>query len=134
MSDRFFDQDTASAQPGVVWIDLVATLGTSGASASATIAYQYGIKSLSDNGSGVYTITFQDGYVACLNIIENIIQASYSASGAVYFTWTTDTSNTGTPVVTLTARTAAGAAVQPATGDIIKLSFRMKRTRGDGTA
>lgn len=125
--DRFTSQDSSDFQRGVVNIDLTMVLGTAGA-VPATFTIGDGILNVVSGGSGVYTVTFQDGYQACLNIIENIIQASYSASGAVYFTWTTDSSSSTTPTVVLTARTAAGAAVQPATGDKIYLTFRMKRT------
>ena len=116
-------------QKGVVWVDLDITLGTAGATTGVIPNFGDGILSIVSGGSGVYTVTFQDGYVGCLNIIENVIQATYSASGAVYMTWTTAyafASNAAT--VVLTARTAAGAAVQPATGDRLLLSFRMKRS------
>lgn len=126
--DGFTNQDTSSWQTNVVWCDLVMTLGTSGA-VPASFTFGDGILNVVSGGSGVYTVTFRDGYAACLNIIENIVQASYSASGAVYFTWTTDNVGTATSTVVLTARTAAGAAVQPATGDKVYLSFRLKRTR-----
>lgn len=125
--DRFTNQDSSDFQRGVVNIDLVMTLGTAGA-IPTSFTYGDGILKVVSGGSGVYTVTFQDGYQACLNIIQTIIQASYSASGAVYFTWTTDSSSSTTPTVVLTARTAAGAAVQPATGDVVHLTFRMKRT------
>lgn len=125
MSDRYFNQDGQDALSGVVNLDLDITLGTSGASSGVTPLIGKGILSVSDNGSGVFTITFQDGYVECLNVIENVIQASYSATGAVYMTWTTDAADANPCKVVLTARTAAGAAVQPATGDRLKLTFRM---------
>jgi hypothetical protein len=131
--DRFTHQDASDFQYGIVNIDLDVTLGTNGATTGATINYGDGILSIVLSGTGVYTVTFQDGYIECLNIIENIIQASYSASGAVYFTWTTEYAYSAGPpaaaTVVLTARTAAGAAVTPATGDRIKLTFRMKRSR-----
>lgn len=124
--DRYTSQDTSAFQTRVVWIDLDMTLGTNGATSGVVPKTSDGILSVVLSGTGVYTVTFQDGYVNCLNVVENIIQASYSASGAVYFTWTSDNSATTTPTVVLTARTAAGAAVTPATGDRLKLSFRMK--------
>lgn len=125
--DRFTNQDTASFQDNVVWIDLDITLGTSGATTGIVPAFGAGIKSIALSGTGIYTVTFQDGYRDCLNVIPGVIQATYSASGAVYMTWTSDNSATATPTVVLVARTAAGAAVTPATGDRLKLSFRMKR-------
>lgn len=127
MADRYFNQDGEDALAGTVNLDLDMTLGTNGATTGVTPAIGKGILSVALSGTGVYTVTFQDGYVECLNIIENIIQAAYSASGAVYFTWTTDSANANPCTVVLTARTAAGAAVTPATGDRLKLTFRMVR-------
>lgn len=125
MADRYFNQDGTNALSGVVTLDLDITLGTSGATTGVTPLIGKGISGISSSGSGVYVVTFQDGYVECLNVIENTIQATYSATGAVYMTWTTDAANASPCTVTLTARTAAGAAVQPATGDCLKLTFRM---------
>ena len=127
MADRYFNQDGEDAYAGVVNLDLDMTLGTNGATSGVVPALAKGILSVTLSGTGVYTVVFMDGYVECLNIIENIIQASYSASGAVYFTWTTDAANANPCQVVLTARTAAGAAVTPATGDRLKLTFRMLR-------
>jgi hypothetical protein len=124
--NRMLNQDTASFQRSVVWIDLDIVLGTAGATSGVIPKVGDGILSIVSGGSGVYTVNFQDGYTNCLGIVENVIQATYSASGAVYMTWTTDSSATTTPSVVLTCRTAAGAAVQPATGDRLKLNFRMK--------
>lgn len=126
--DRYVNQDGMDFQH-VVNVDLDITLGTAGATSGITPAVGDGILSIVSGGSGVYTVTFQDGYVGCLNIIENVIQASYSASGAVYMTWTTAyTFSGGVATVVLTTRTAAGAAVQPATGDRLLLTFRMRRS------
>lgn len=124
--DRYTSQDTSSFQTRVVWVDLDIVLGTSGATSGVVPKFSDGILSIVLGGTGVYTVTFQDGYVDCLNVVANVIQASYSASGACKMTWTSDNSATTTPTVVLTAMTAAGAAVTPATGDRLKLSFRMK--------
>jgi hypothetical protein len=130
--DRFTHQDGSDFQFGVVNVDLDITLGTNGATSGVTPTRGDGILSIVLSGTGVYTVTFQDGYVDCLSIVANVIQASYSASGAVYMTWTTDYAYAAGPpataTVVLTARTAAGAAVTPATGDKLKLTFRMKRS------
>jgi hypothetical protein len=127
--DRFTSQDSSDFQRGIVNIDLDIILGTNGATSGVTPLYGDGIKSIVFSGTGVYTVTFQDGYINCMNVIENVIQAAYSAAGAVYMTWTTDYAfSGGNATVVLTARTAAGAAVTPATGDQLKLTFRMKRS------
>lgn len=125
MGDRYFNQDGEDALSGVVNLDLDMTLGTGGVTTGVTPLIGKGITSCVGDGTGVFTVTFQDGYVECLNVIENVIQAAYSASGAVYMTWTTDSANASPCTVVLTARTAAGAKVQPATGDRLKLTFRM---------
>lgn len=130
--DRRTNQDGSDFQQGTVNVDLDVTLGTNGATTGATINRGDGILSIVLSGTGVYTVTFQDGYIDCLNIIERVIQASYSASGACSMGWTTAYAYSAGPpsaaTVVLTARTAAGAAVTPATGDRLKLTFRMKRS------
>jgi hypothetical protein len=127
--DRFTSQDSSDFQRGIVNIDLDIVLGTNGVTAGVTPLYGDGIKSIVFSGTGVYTVTFQDGYINCLQVTESVIQAAYSAAGAVYMTWTTDYAfAAGNATVVLTARTAAGAAVTPATGDQLKLTFRMKRS------
>lgn len=126
--NRMLNQDGADFQRSTVNIDLDVTLGTGGAATLASGAvynHSEGILSIVLSGTGVYTVTFQDGYVDCLNIIQNVIQASYSATGACGLTWTTAYSASASTVV-LTAMTAAGAAVTPASGDRLKLTFRMK--------
>ena len=126
--DRFTHQDGSDFQYGVVNVDLDVTLGTNGATTGATTNFGEGVLSIVLSGTGVYTVTFQDGYIVCLNVIQNVIQASYSSSGACYLTWTSGEANGTTPTVVLTAMTAAGAAVTAATGDRLKLTFRMKRS------
>lgn len=130
--DRFTHQDASDFQYGIVNVDLDIILGTNGATSGITPKIGDGILSIVLSGTGVYTVTFQDGYINCLSIVKDVIQASYSASGACYLKWTTDYAYAAGPpsaaTVVLTAVTAAGAAVTPATGDQLKLTFRMKRS------
>lgn len=125
--NRYTSQDSSDFQNNVVWVDLDIVLGAAGATAGVIPVFSDGILSIVSVGAGVYTVTFQDGYRDCLNVIPTIIQASFNAAAAYEVTWGADNTATATPTITLTTRTAAGAAFQPLTGDRLKLSFRMKR-------
>ncbi len=104
---------------------MVVTLSTSGAvPTSFTVAD--GIISLSSAGSGVYTATLGRGAPYLVSFTCDTLQASYSASGACYSNLTTDNVAAATPTVVFTTRTAAGAAVQPATGDKLFITIVTK--------
>jgi len=104
---------------------MVVTLTTSGAVPSSfTVAD--GLISLSSAGSGVYTVTLGRGAPTLLDLTVKTKQASYSASGACRGRLTTDNVAGATPTVTFTTETAAGAAVQPASGDILFITVVTK--------
>lgn len=123
--DRNVSQDGADFQDRTVHVDLVFTAGTSGAVPS-TFTYSAGIASVALT-STTYVVTLQDGYVAYLNGYGNVIQASYSASGATRAAISAQSVTGTTPTVTITCYTAAGAAVAMATGDQLSFTIRLKR-------
>jgi hypothetical protein len=103
------------------------TLGSSGAVPSdlGTSGVSAGVTAVSSAGSGVYNITLAGPYAEFIDFGQSIIQASYSASGACAAFVTAYSGSAGT--IQITTRTAAGAAVQPASGDIIRLKFTFQR-------
>lgn len=107
---------------------MVVTLGTSGAIPTTDPVYTVadGIISLSSAGSGVYTATLGRGAPTLVSFRCETKQASYSASGACSGRLTTDNVAASTPTVVFTTQTAAGAAVQPATGDKLYITIVTK--------
>lgn len=70
--------------------------------------------------TGLYDFVLDKPYLALLGWNFRVIQASYSASGACKGDVTIDNVATaGTPKVRVTFRTAAGAAVDLAAGDVV---------------
>jgi hypothetical protein len=122
--DRFLEQDGADFQTRTVGVDLKFTAGTSGA-VPASLTFSAGVKSVVKSGN-TYVVTFQDGYVGLLGVVGNVLQATYSASGAVIIQPVAVTDTTSPAVVTLQPYTAAGGAVALATGDILTCYFRFK--------
>lgn len=103
-----------------VTIRYCATLGASGAAPSVpTRADGFGV--LVSAGSGVYTLPLIRGGKELLEFHVECLQASYSVDGAVYGDVTTDNVAGATPTIVFTMRDADGVAVQPATGDKIKV-------------
>lgn len=114
-----YGQDRTSYQTGEVDVHMAFTCTTDGAvpTAASAITADAGISCVL-SGTGVYTFTTTQRYARFLGCkIRDVMQASYSASGACELKITAFDLSAGT--VTLTAVTAAGAAVTPAIGDKI---------------
>ena len=123
--------DVYSNTPGRNTIDIQYTCGTSG----AVPTFPSGLtKAVADIilvivllGTGVLTITFRDAWERLVNVNGQILQASYSASGACGIKITTNNVETaGTQTLILTFVTAAGAAVNPASGDVVYLTITLQ--------
>jgi hypothetical protein len=95
---------------------------------SPTVTNYDEVVSVAYSGTGVFLITFSQAYNGVRHIGTSVLQASYSASGAVYLDETAESATNGT--VTLTARTAAGAAVAPASTDIIRVVVQVGIVKG----
>lgn len=105
-----------------------ATLYTNGAApVAAGLLRNDGFGVLSSAGSGVYTIPLLRGAPELLEFSGHCLQASYSVDGACYADLTTDNVAGATPSITFTMRDADGVAVQPATGDKIRLKCVIRR-------
>lgn len=119
--------DRTSHESGVVDTFLQWTSGASGAVPS-TLTRSMGVKSVVHGATGVYVVTLKSPWKnSPLEFTQAIMQASYSASGACFVRVTADaSSNSTTPTITLLVVNAAGAAVEPTTGDVIRVSFKLQ--------
>ena len=119
-----------SAYRGEVTYRLNGTFGTSGA-VPVVPSINAGFRNdtpMSSSGSGVYVCFLERGVAAVIS--EPYIpvrQASYSVDGAVYGEVTVDNTGAAIPSITVTFRDADGTAVQPAAGDIFKISIVVRR-------
>jgi len=128
--DRYTNQDGASFQPGEehIWVEFVA--GTSGAVPSALSGYVRadGIASMALAATGLYTVTLQDSYVACLGGSFDVMQATYSAAagwrGAIVSKAVTGTTPT---VVFQCVRPDTGAAIAVVEGDTVIIHLVLQR-------
>lgn len=112
---------------GEITLRYNATLGTNGA-APTTPTRSDGFGTLVSAGSGVYTLPLLRGSNELLEFADcGSVQASYSVDGACYADLTTDNVAGATPTIVFTMRDADGVAVQPATGDKIKLKIVVRR-------
>lgn len=77
-------------------------------------------------GTGLYDIFLAEPWAEFYDIgYPNIVQASYSASGACYGALVTESATVAAASFRIQLRTAAGAAVDAATGDVIRLFVRL---------
>lgn len=121
--------DAHSFQTGEARVNIGFTCTTAGAVPS-TLDIGAGVTSVVLSGTGVYTIVTKERYARFFGLtINNIIQASYSASGACAFKITSFDLSTNT--VVLTAITAAGAAVTPLITDVVRIELKFSIYPGE---
>jgi hypothetical protein len=121
--------DQSSQASGLVDIPVKFTAGASGAvPALSAFAQHNGVAAVTKpSGTGIYKITLEDAYLARVGFIRDVKQASYSSSGACHIQITADTTSDPTdPSVTLLVTTAAGAAVNLASGDVVTITLVMQ--------
>ena len=117
-----FYVDITSYQPGRTPVDLTWTSAASGAlPALSDSGVSAGVTSNTHGATGIYTIVFDGQPYNLINFNQSIQQASYSASGACKAVLTGFVASTKTATVEIV--TEAGAAVEPAAGDVIRLTF-----------
>ncbi len=117
-----------SVTRGEITLRYTATLSTDGASpVAAGLTRVDGFGVLVSSGSGVYTIPLLRGAPELIEFSGHCLQASYSVDGACYADLTTNNVAGATPSITFTMRDADGVAVQPATGDIIRIKAVVRR-------
>jgi hypothetical protein len=124
--DRRLSQDGQNFQYRRIALDCKFVAGTAGAvPALNTFAFADGVLSVVKS-TNAYIVTLQDGYIGLLNYDIQVLQASFSTSGACIGAITAEAVATGTPTVTVQCYTFAGAAVSLAVGDTIYISFDLK--------
>lgn len=118
--------DLTGMESGRVFLDLAWTSGASGA-VPAALSRSMGITSVVHGATGVYVITFKEQWKSgVLSFSRHVRQATYSASGACVVQMTGNAINTAAPTITILVTNAAGAAVEPASGDVIGMTFELQ--------
>lgn len=116
-----------STKLGSKIVHLQWTAGTSGAAPASMTESGGGFLDattpITASGSGVYKLNMATRVPTVQHVTADVLQASYSASGACKGFATVYNNNASTPYITVTFRTAAGAAVQLATGDIVRVTI-----------
>lgn len=123
--------DYLSYESGRNFVDIEFTAGVAGAvPAVNTAAFPHPgagvVASIVKGGVGVYTINLNDAWVDLLVFRGWTIQAAYSAAGACHVMVTANNSGAATPSITVLVVNAAGAAVNPTTGDTIYFNFELQ--------
>lgn len=119
--------DINSSSSGRNFIDLQWTSGASGAVPATLDRNGSGeIVSVVHGATGVYTITLANPWADFLVFTSWVRQASYSASGACFVRITADNTQSSPATFVVLAVTAAGAAVEPASGDVIYINIEMQ--------
>lgn len=124
LKPAYFSDQYASV-PGWNRLVIKYTCGSSGAvptyPGSLTLAPTDQVSNVALSGTGVLTVTLRDQWEHYIGKTADIVQSSYSASGACGLKTTTVNSGNSTQNLVFTFVTAAGAAVNPASGDIVIL-------------
>jgi len=108
---------------------LVFVSGASGA-VPATFVRGKGIKSVTRNSAGKYTIVVTRNGSDLIDFDAFVEQASFSLSGAVWGCLISQNVATAGGGIVVQFVTAAGAAVDPTTGDTVKVNFNIKHSAG----
>ncbi len=117
--------DYSSTQQGLNMIPIQWTSGSTGAvPALSAFKYRQGVTSVTRDGTGLYTIVLPAACKGVFGLIDNIVQASFSTTGAVRAVIIANNLTvTGTHSIQIKTVTAADAAVDPASGDVIMLTL-----------
>ena len=117
-----------SADIDAVTLHLVIPIGAAGAPGTATNSRGFvAAGPITHGATGVYTVNLLESWVAILGYSLNCKQAAFSSTGVCDVQLTTDSvKSAGTFVVT--CYTAAGAPVDPASGDILFVTIELQMT------
>ena len=134
MADRLLYQDSSDFHPGITFINLQFTAGTSGAvpARGAAGSRFAGIASVVLTATGVYTVTFQDTWYSILSVQSGVYQVTYSAThGGAFRSTPAQTLPTGV-VLQCTTTDGVGTPVALTSGDVMWATFKMSRFAGNG--
>lgn len=100
---------------------------TSGSSGAVSTVKNFGeIVSVTQTGTGAYTIQFSQAYALSVNLTGCITQASYNAStGACRFHKVVDANEAANGTLKIVTTNEAGTATDPTTGDDIQLCYQV---------
>lgn len=124
--------DDSSKESAIVNHFLQWTSGTTGAVATINRQAGFGLvapatAAVVQTGTGLFTLQFEQPWsLPYLAFDYSIKQASYAAAGACVVQVLTDNLMATTGVMTIEITNAAGAAVNPTTGDIVRLNITMQ--------
>lgn len=127
----YFMDDSAN-ESGCVQLYLQWTSGVTGAVTTINRQSGFGLvspatASVVRTGVGLFTVQFSQAWaLKYLSVSPLIQQTTYSAAGACEVQILTDSLVATTGVMTIEITNAAGAAVDPTTGDVITLAFTMQ--------
>src|SRR5258708_6499518 len=115
--------DLSETESGLVAIPIQWTSGGTGAvPALSTFRYHQRVVSVTRNSAGSYTIVFEDGVVGLVGVIGNVIQASPATGGLTVKPTVNNMQATTAPSLTVVVTVPAGAATDPASGDVVMLT------------
>lgn len=126
MANRSFDPFSLSLEKQVVSLFLNFTVGATGAP-TLVVAPSKGIKSITRNGVGLYTVVLQDGYNKFLGLdVVNSNSTGISAAPNCNLVSTgTNLSAAGGGTIKFQFVNGAGAATELANGDNIYMAFTL---------
>ena len=101
---------------------------TSGASGAvpAALGILGGITSVTRTGTGAYTVQFNQSYYQVVQFCGNVAQATYSSSGACDVRQISDANEAANGTVKFLTVTAAGAAVDMSSGDVLHMTLTVQ--------
>lgn len=102
--------------------------GSSGA--IGTLKTYAEIASVTHTGTGAYTIQYTQSYNQSQGIRGDVAQASYNASGACFVKHISDANEAANGTLKVLVVDAAGAAVEPTTGDVIHITHYVMTANG----
>lgn len=130
MADRMFTQGLGQLEKRTVTLMGEVTIGATGAPTLVT-AKSKGIKSITRVSAGQYRVVLQDTYVRLFACWVAFLADAAPAAPAVNTMVTgTNTSNRASPQITFQCRSNAGAATDPASGEVMALEIAL----GDSSA
>lgn len=119
-------QDASYDVPGYVYRVIRWTAGATGAVASIDSTHRYGVPGATPivrNSAGNYTITMAGTPAGVINVWGQNKQASYSGTaGAKNLDFVSSSGNT----ITVQFTNAAGTATDPASGDVLTVTFELQ--------
>lgn len=126
--------DQMNCQSGLLRIDVEYTSGAAGA-IPASLTRSNGVSAVTRTGTGVTDFVLNNPAVSLVNYLVQVIAATpaNTAAGSAESTLVDAVTNTSTPKVTVThRRNDTYAAVDSASGDVIKLTLWVKTNQNPG--